>query len=125
MKKTPLLGLRSSICKVPDLHKAKEWYQNALDIKPYFDEIFYVGFNVGGFELGLDPSGYDAAQIKSNSTAYWGVEDIEKVYDALIKSGATLVQSPQEVGGDIVIAIVADPWGNHIGLIYNPHFKAQ
>ena len=125
MKKNIFSGLRSSICKVPDVQHAKEWYQSALGIKPYFDEPFYVGFNVGGYELGLDPSGYDPGQQKSNSTAYWGVEDIEKVYDMLIQAGASAIQSPQDVGGDIMIAVVADPWGNQIGLIYNPHFKAE
>ncbi len=27
------------------------------------------------------------------------------------------------VGGEIVIASVKDPWGNIIGLIYNPEFR--
>jgi lactoylglutathione lyase len=43
----------------------------------------------------------------------------------MIKSGATSVESIQDVGGDIKVATVADPWGNLIGLIFNPHFKAD
>lgn len=51
----PFLGLRTSIYHVTDISKAKEWYSAVLEIEPYFNEPFYVGFNVGGFELGLDP----------------------------------------------------------------------
>ena len=53
--KTPMLGLRTTVNKVADLAKAKEWYGEAFQIAPYFDEPFYVGFNVAGYELGLMP----------------------------------------------------------------------
>ena len=49
------LGLRTVVYHVPDLARAKAWYEAAFEVKPYFDEPFYVGFNIGGFELGLDP----------------------------------------------------------------------
>ncbi len=48
-------GLRTVIYAASDLQKAKEWYTQALGKEPYFDQPFYVGFNVGGYELGLDP----------------------------------------------------------------------
>ena len=51
------LGLRTVIYPSPDLATAKAWYTQALGQDPYFDEPFYVGFNVGGYELGLDPNG--------------------------------------------------------------------
>ncbi|HEY9487444.1 MAG TPA: VOC family protein, partial [Chryseosolibacter sp.] len=54
MKRT-FLGLRTVIYNVPDIDRAKAWYMQVLGLKPYFDEPFYVGFNVGGFELGLVP----------------------------------------------------------------------
>ena len=50
-----LLGLRTIIYPAPDLAKAKQWYSDVLGMQPYFDEPFYVGFSVGGFELGLIP----------------------------------------------------------------------
>ena len=50
-----ILGLRTVNYHVTDLARAKAWYISALGKEPYFDEPFYVGFNVGGFELGLDP----------------------------------------------------------------------
>jgi len=48
-----LLGLRTVIYPVADLARGKAWYEQVVGAKPYFDEPFYVGFNVGGFELGL------------------------------------------------------------------------
>jgi len=50
-----LLGLRTVIYPVADLARAKLWYEQVVGAKPYFDEPFYVGFTVGGFELGLLP----------------------------------------------------------------------
>ena len=49
------LGLRTAIYHAPDLGKVKSWYSRILGFEPYFDRPFYVGFNVGGYELGLDP----------------------------------------------------------------------
>ena len=47
-------GLRTVIYHAPDLAAAKAWYAAAFGVKPYFDEPFYVGFEIGGFELGLE-----------------------------------------------------------------------
>ena len=44
-----MLGLRTTIYKVDDLAKAKEWYAKAFETQPYFDEPFYVGFNIQGY----------------------------------------------------------------------------
>ena len=49
------LGLRTAIYHAPELEKAKAWYAEVLGSAPYFDQPFYVGFNVGGYELGLQP----------------------------------------------------------------------
>jgi lactoylglutathione lyase len=51
------------------------------------------------------------------------VDDIESEYKRLIKLGATEHQKPNNVGGEIVVATVKDPWGNVVGIIYNPEFK--
>jgi predicted enzyme related to lactoylglutathione lyase len=119
---TPFLGLRTIGYKVPDLDKAKEWYAQILGIRPYFDEPFYVGFNVGGYELGLQPV-ETPVTAGDNTTTYWGVEDVRASYEHLTKSGATAFEEPTDVGDGIVVAAVKDPWGNMLGIIYNPHFK--
>jgi len=107
---------------VSDLARAKDWYSRAFGVKPYFDEPFYVGFNVGGYELGLLPEGEGIASA-DNVMSYWGVDMIQKSYDHLISMGATEHEKPVNVGGEIMTASVRDPWGNVIGIIYNPEFK--
>jgi predicted enzyme related to lactoylglutathione lyase len=118
-----MLGLRTTIYKVSELEKAKAWYAELFQVQPYFDEPFYVGFEIGGYELGLqsDPP----AAIGDNVLTYWGVEDIVMEYQRCISLGATKHEEPQNVGGEIMVASVKDPWGNVIGLIYNPYFKVQ
>lgn len=123
--KSTFLGLRTSIYKVADIKKAKEWYSKVLGVQPYFDEPFYVGFNVGGFELGLQPEEDPSAKQKGSVIAYWGVENVATVYDQLIASGASPYENPTDVGGNIVVAAVKDPWGNLFGIIYNPIFKIE
>jgi lactoylglutathione lyase len=118
-----LQGLRTVGYKVSDLDKAKEWYSNMLGIKPYFDEPFYVGFNVAGYELGLQPEDGAGISKSANVAAYWGVADVQAAYEWLLANGATPFEEPMDVGGDIKVATVFDPWGNAFGIIYNPHFK--
>jgi len=116
------LGLRTCIFHVrPDqLDKAKRWYALAVGSPPYFDQPFYVGFNVGGFELGLDPNGGEPGP--GGTVVYWGVEDIAAEVERLVSLGATLINPVQDVGEGIKVAVVADPFGNRFGIIQNPHF---
>jgi predicted enzyme related to lactoylglutathione lyase len=116
-------GLRTIIYHVPDLARAKAWYSRAFGTQPYFDEPFYVGFNIGGFELGLDPGG-SVSPGPGGCVAYWGVPEIERVVQDFTGAGAVLKAPVQDVGGDIKVATVADPFGNLVGLIENPHFGA-
>jgi predicted enzyme related to lactoylglutathione lyase len=122
-KKSPMLGLRTTIYKVTDLIKAKGWYAQVFQTEPYFDEPFYVGFAIGGYELGLQPDEKEAASKSENVITYWGVENIDIEYNRMIELGATESEAPTNVGGEIMVATVKDPWGNAIGLIYNPEFK--
>jgi predicted enzyme related to lactoylglutathione lyase len=118
------LGLRTVIYHAPDLAQAKAWYAAAFGVPPYFDEPFYVGFEIGGFELGLDPA-VSKVNVGNNAVAYWGVPDIAEAYASLLARGAQARQPVTAVGGDIQVAAVADPFGNVIGLIQNPHFKVK
>lgn len=115
-------GLRTVLYPAPDLPRAKDWYAGVLGRAPYFDEPFYVGFNVGGFELGLVPDA-PLATSRGGSVAYWAVDDVVAAHARLIELGAAAHEPPTEVGGGIVVASVADPFGNLIGLIFNPHFN--
>jgi len=123
MTVTPhLLGLRTAAYSARDLAAARAWYIKVLEMDPYFDEPFYVGFNVGGFELGLVPDEAAAPARPAAGVAYWGVADAERAYARMISLGATPFEPVQNVGGDIRIGAVRDPFGNVLGVITNPHF---
>ena len=119
-----ILGLRTAIYHVPDLARAKAWYAAAFGVQPYFDQPFYVGFSIGGYELGLDPNTRLVGSGAGGAVAYWGVENIEPVVQHFVASGATLTAAVQDVGEGIKVATVSDPFGNLIGLIENPNFHA-
>ena len=115
-------GLRTVVYAVADLEKAKRWYAEALGQEPYFAQPFYVGFNVGGFELGLDPE-TTGVTPGNNAVAYWGVTDAKAAHARLLALGARENKALQDVGDGILVASVKDPFGNVLGLIQNPHFK--
>ena len=117
------LGLRTAIYHVNDIEAAKTWYSSVLGFPPYFDQPFYVGFNVGGYELGLQPGEGETINKAEGVVAFWGVEDAGAALKRLLELGATLHEDVLDVGGDIRVATVTDPFGNVFGVIENPHFK--
>ncbi len=123
--KSPILGLRTIAYFVSDINKAKQWYKDAFLTEPYFDEPYYVGFNIGGYELGLQPEEKPTTKKPESVIAYWGVIDINIEILRLIELGATEHEKPTNVGGELMVASVKDPWGNIIGFIYNPYFKLE
>lgn len=117
-----LLGLRSAIYPVADLSRAKLWYEQVAGTKPYFDQPFYVGFNVGGFELGLVPDGTPGV---GGPQPLWGVANAEAGFQRLLALGATVLEPVTDVGAGIKVAAVKDPFGNRFGIIENANFKAS
>ena len=110
-------GLRTVIYKVDDLARAKTFYSTVTGRAPYFDEPFYVGYDVDGFELGLDPDVSTQSPGTGGSCAYWRVDDIKASHGYLVALGAKSRSVPQNVGGTIVVSTLTDPFGNLIGLI--------
>ncbi len=117
-----LKGLRTVIYPAPDIHKATEWYKSVLGEDPYFEEPFYVGFDVGGYELGLQPDRQPGTQ---GSIVYWGVDDIHQAWAKLTGLGAKPDEEIMHVGGEVYVATVIDPFGNLLGIIQNPNFQAR
>jgi predicted enzyme related to lactoylglutathione lyase len=117
-----IAGLATVIYRVTDIDRAKAWYSSAFRQTPYFDQPFYVGFNIGGYELGLDPDPSGGKTGPGGSVAYWRVASIDAAVAHFIASGAAVAAPAQEVGEGIKVATVSDPFGNLIGLIENPHF---
>jgi predicted enzyme related to lactoylglutathione lyase len=114
----PMQGLRTVIHPVSDLGAAKAWWTELLGFEPYFDQPFYVGYEVAGYELGLLP-GADPAD---GALTYWGVEDAQAAVDAAVALGAQVHAPAAEVGEGIVTATVRTPQGSIVGFIRNPHF---
>jgi predicted enzyme related to lactoylglutathione lyase len=108
--------LRTVIYHVDDLEKAKTWYENITGIKPYFDEPFYVGFDINGCELGLDPD-INNVEPGNQSVAYWAVDNIEIAVEKLTFNNASVISAITDVGGGIKVAVLKDPFGNAIGVI--------
>ena len=119
------LGLRTVIYHVPSLERAKTWYSEVSGVQPYFDEPYYVGFNIGGFELGLDPDTSAVAPGGGGVVAYWSVANLDEALAHVLRLGAVLRAPAQDVGGDIRVATIADPFGNLVGLIQSPQVAAS
>jgi predicted enzyme related to lactoylglutathione lyase len=115
------LGLRSLIHPAPDLPAAKAFHTAMLGKEPYFDEPFYVGYSVGGFEFGLWPAGDPAV----GPVTYWGVTDIEAALAHVVRLGAVPRGGISDVGEATRMVDVAAPTGDIFGLIENPHFAAD
>ena len=106
-----LEGLRTVIYPAPDLEDAKAWWSRLLGVDPYFDQPFYVGYSVAGYELALDPAG----SVAAGAVTYWGVGDCDEAWSWLIDAGAAPREGVRDVGGSIRVATVVEPSGNVIG----------
>ncbi|MEY4743576.1 MAG: hypothetical protein RIR34_915 [Actinomycetota bacterium] len=116
---TKILGLRTVIYPVSNLAESKAYWVKLLGIEPYFDQPFYVGFEVGGYELGLLPD----ANPEDGSTTYWGVANVQEAMAEAISLGAAEYVPATEVGDGITTGTVRLPDGSLVGFIENPHFK--
>jgi predicted enzyme related to lactoylglutathione lyase len=111
-------GFGVVIYPVSDLAQAKTLYRTLLGVEPYVDEAYYVGFRVGGQEIGLDPHGHRKGT--TGPVGYWHVNDIQTSLQLLLDAGAQTQQAVQDVGGGKLIASVKDVDGNITGLLQSP-----
>ena len=108
-------GIRTVLHPVSDLTKAKAVYSALLGVSPMADESYYVGFEAGGQHVGLVPDG--GPQGLTSPVAYWEVPDIEAKLAEVTAAGATVKDSPRDVGGGRLVATVTDLDGNVLGLL--------
>lgn len=125
MKSKHFLGLRTACYAATDLEQAKAWYTDVAGHGPYFDQPFYVGFNIGGFELGIVPVEQPGPASDDRGAAYWGVPDAAAAHARLLSLGATEFSPVTDVGDGIKVGSVKDPFGNVLGIIENPHFTYE
>ena len=108
-------GIQIVLHPVSDLAKAKPVYTALLGMPPQADSAYYVGYEAAGQHIGLVPSG--AAQGMTSPVAYWRVPDIEAKLAEVTAAGATVKESPHDVGGGRLVASFTDPDGNVLGLV--------
>jgi predicted enzyme related to lactoylglutathione lyase len=102
--------IRSLVIPVSDLDAAKAVY-NALFGSPHTDESYYVGYNVNGFEVALNPAGAGGGPV-----AFADVEDLDATRATLLEAGATERDAPRQVAPGARVCVLADADGNPIGL---------
>ena len=108
-------GIKTVLHPVTDLAAAKAVYTALLGIEPQADAPYYVGYEVEGQQIGLVPGG--GPQGMTSPVAYWHVPDIEAKLAEVTAAGATLKESPRDVGGGRLVATFTDPDGNVLGLV--------
>jgi len=84
------LGLSSLIYPTKDIEQSKQWWSEALGKAPYFESDGYVGFDLGGYELGFNS---DSATLGGPLT-YIAVEDVEEAVADLTSKGGSLLLGP-------------------------------
>jgi predicted enzyme related to lactoylglutathione lyase len=108
-------GVKTVLHPVSDLAAAKPVYAALLGVEPMADSKYYVGFEAAGQQIGLVPNG--GPQGMTSPVAHWHVEDIEAKLAEVVAAGATVKDSPRDVGGGRLVATFTDPDGNVLGLI--------
>ena len=108
-------GIKTVLHPVSDVEKAKAVYAALLGFPPQHDSSYYVGFEAEGQHIGLVPGG--GPQGMTSPVAYWHVPDIEAKLAEVTAAGATVKESPHDVGGGRLVATIADPDGNVLGLL--------
>jgi predicted enzyme related to lactoylglutathione lyase len=127
-----LRGLATTTFFAADLSSAKKWYAEFLGINAYFSfpqtgAPAYIEFRIGDYqhELGIIDARYAPQPLSKpgGAIAYWHVDDIEAVYTRLLSLGATEYEPVTKRGNsNFVTASVIDPFGNVLGIMYNPHY---
>ncbi|MEV8378041.1 VOC family protein [Kribbella sp. NPDC056861] len=107
-------GIKTVLHPVADLAKATALYAALLGIQPQVESPYYVGFETAGQQIGLVPAG---PQSPDSQLAYWHVDDIEAKLAEVTAAGATVKDSPRDVGGGRLVASFTDLDGNVLGLV--------
>ena len=111
-------GVKTVIYPVKDLARAKKLFRNLLNVEPYADQPYYVGFKIADQDIGLVPN--SSVQGQAGMTAFYHVDNIKQSLQMLLDAGAKVQQDIKDVGGGALIASAMDPDGNIIGLRQSP-----
>jgi predicted enzyme related to lactoylglutathione lyase len=124
----PLRGLSTVNLFAADHAAAREWYTQFLGVEPYFERPGYVEFRIGDYqaELGIIDSKYvpgtQSHEGRAGVVVYWHVDDVDAVLAKAVGMGATQLEAPEDRGHGFITATAVDPFGNILGIMYNPHY---
>lgn len=127
-KNPPLRGFTTISYWATDLEAVKRWYTDLLGIEPYFQRPGYCEFRLGDYqhELGLierTAAPFDQeAPVPAGAIMYWQVDDVTATLQRLLSLGAKPLEAPIDRGQGYITASVVDPFGNILGIMYNPHY---
>src|SRR5204863_4862241 len=100
-------GIKTVIYPVKDITHAKTLFRKLLEVEPYADQPYYVGFKVGDQDIGLVPN-----NPEGGVAAFFHVDDIKNSLQILVDAGAQIIQDVKNVGGERLIASVKDKDSN-------------
>lgn len=127
MKQT-LRGLSTISYFAADHAAATKWYTDFLGVAPYFERPGYAEFRLGDYqhELGIIDSQYvpgtESLKGRAGVVVYWHVDDVDAVLAKAVSMGARQLEAPQDRGQGFITATAVDPFGNLLGIMYNPHY---
>lgn len=109
------------------MEAAKKWYAELLGVDPYFERPGYAEFRLGDYqhELGIIDRHYapkDSVTGPAGAVVYWHVDDVTATLERLLFMGAKEYEALRDRGGGFITASVVDPFGNILGIMYNPHY---
>lgn len=129
-----LRGLATVSFYATDLAEAAAWYTKVLGVEPYYafpheGPPAYIEFRIGDYEheLGFIDARWaphKTAGEPSGSVVFWHVDDVPGALERLVGFGARVHEEVTRREDGFVTASVVDPFGNILGVMYNPHYLA-
>lgn len=128
-----LRGLVTVSFFAADVEAAKRWYTELLGIEPYFNvpsedgSLGYTEFRIGDYqdELGVIDNRYaphDPPAGPAGAVIFWHVDDVAAALEKLLSMGAKQHEALTHRAEGFITASVVDPFGNILGIMYNPHY---
>ncbi len=127
-----LRGLATVSFWADDLKAARTWYTELLGIEPYFarpdsENPAYIEFRLGDYqdEFSIIDTKYapqGATAGPGGAVIYWHVDDVAATLETLMAMGATEYEPLTHREAGWITASVVDPFGNILGIMYNPHY---
>jgi len=107
-------GIKTILYPVKDMAQATAFFRKLLEVEPYANQPYYVGFKIDDQDIGLVPNNPEAGV-----TLFFHVDDIKSSLQILLDAGAQIIQNVKNVGNGRLIASAKDKDSNIIGLIQN------